>query len=82
MPPNQWRIQELSEGQAQLQDSGAKMTSDVIAKRSLEDEALALLGGFGGMLPRKILKIEMLRYAFSALSGVFLSLNKGSKLLS
>ena len=38
--------------------------------------------GSGGMLPRKILKIEMLRYAFSALLGVFLSLNKGSKLLS
>ena len=57
-------------------------TSDVIAKRSLEGEALAFPGGSGGMLPRKILKIEMLRYAFSALLGVFLSLNKGSKLLS
>ena len=54
----------------------------VIAKRSLEGEALAFLGGSGGMLPRKNLKIEMLRYAFSALLGVFLSLNKGSKLLS
>ena len=38
--------------------------------------------GVRGMLPRKILKIEMLKYAFSALLGVFLSLNKGSKLLS
>ena len=38
--------------------------------------------GSGGMLPRKILKIDMLRYAFSALLGVFLRLNKGSKLLS
>ena len=57
-------------------------TSDVIAKQSLEGEALAFLGGSGGMLPRKILRIEMLRYAFSALLGVFLSLNKGSKLLS
>ena len=75
---NQWRIQDLSEGQAQSQDT----TSDVIAKRSREGEALAFLGGSGGMLPRKILKIEMLRYAFSALLGVFLSLNKGSKLLS
>ena len=78
----QWRIQDLSEGQAQSQDSSVKTTSDVIAKRSLEGEALAFLGGSGGMLPRKILKIESLRYAFSALFGVFLSLNKGSKLLS
>ena len=39
-------------------------------------------GGPGACSPRKILKIEMLRYAFSALLGVFLSLNKGSKLLS
>ena len=78
----QWRIQDLSEGQAQSQDWNVNTTSDVIAKRSLEGEALAFLGGSGGMLPRKILKIEMLRYAFSALLGVFLSLNKGSKLLS
>ena len=78
---DQWRIQDLSEGQAQSQDSRANMTSDVIAKRSFEGEALALLGGSEGMLPRKILKIRMLRYAFSALLGVFLSLNKGSKLL-
>ena len=79
----QWRIQALSEGQAQSQDSSMNRTGDVIAKRSLEGEALAFLGGpGGGMLPRKILKIEMLRYAFSALLGVFLSLNKGSKLLS
>ena len=81
-PRNQWRIQDLSEGQAQSQDWTVNTTSDVIAKRSLEGEALAFLGGSGGMLPRKILKIEMLRYAFSALLGVFLSLNKGSKLLS
>ena len=67
--PNQWRIQDLSEGQAQSQDSSVNTTSDVIAKRSLEGEALAFLGGSGGMLPRKILKIEMLRYAFSALFG-------------
>ena len=72
----------MSEGQAQSQDSSVNTTSDVIAKRSLEGEPLAFLGGSGGMLPRKILKIEMLRYAFSALLGVFLSLNKGSKLLS
>ena len=78
----QWRIQDVSEGQAQSQDWNVNTTSDVIAKRSLEGEALAFLGGSGGMLPRKILKIEMLRYAFSALLGVFLSLNKGSKLLS
>ena len=77
----QWRIQDLREGQAQSQDSRANMTSDVIAKRSLEGEALAFLGGCGGMLPRKILKIKMLKYAFSVLLGVFLSLNKGSKLL-
>ena len=54
----------------------------MIAKPSLEGEALAFLGGSGGMLPRKILKIEMLRYAFSALLGVFVSLNNCSKLLS
>ena len=78
----QWRIQDLSEGQAQSQDWSVNTTSDVIAKRSLEGEALAFLGGSGGMLPRKILKIEMLIYAFSALLGVFLSLNKGSQLLS
>ena len=52
----QWRIQDLSEGQAQSQDSSVNTTSDVIAKRSLEGEALAFLGGSGGMLPRKILK--------------------------
>ena len=52
----QWRIQDLSEGQAQSQDSSVKTTSDVIAKRSFEGEALAFLGGSGGMLPRKILK--------------------------
>ena len=50
--------------------------------RGVRGHALAFLGESGGMLPRKILKIEMLRYAFSALLGVFLSLNKGSKLLS
>ena len=50
----------------------------MIAKRSLEGEALAFLG----VSPPKILKIEKLRYAFSALLGVFLSQNKGSKVLS
>ena len=67
----------MREGQAQSQDSSVNTTSDVITKRSLEGQALAFLGGSGGMLPRKSLKIEMLRYAFSALLGVFLSLNKG-----
>ena len=74
---HQWRTQDLSEGQAQSQESSVNTTSD-----ACDREALAFLGGSGGMLPRKILKIEMLRYAFSALLGVFLSLNKGSKLLS
>ena len=30
-----------------------------------EGEALAFLGGSGGMLPRKILKIETVKYVFS-----------------
>ena len=49
----QWRIQDLSEGQAQSQDSGANMTSDVVAKRSHKGEALALLGGPGACSPGK-----------------------------
>ena len=58
------------------------MESDVIAKRSLEGEALAFLGGSGGMLPRENFENRDARDAFSALLRVFLSLNKGSKLLS
>ena len=61
----------MSEGQAQSQESNVNTTSDVIAKQSLEGEALAFLAGSGGMLPRTILKTKMLRYAFSALLGVF-----------
>ena len=37
----------MSEGQAQSQESSVNTTSDVIAKRSLEGEALAFLGGSG-----------------------------------
>ena len=49
----QRRIQDLSEGQAQSQDSSVNTTSDVIAKRSLEGEALAFLGGPGACSPGK-----------------------------
>ena len=61
-------IQDLSDGQAQTQDSGANMTLDVTPKRSF-----SIMGGGGGvcgMLHLKILKLEMLRYSFSALLGV------------
>ena len=54
-------------------------------KRSVEGEALALLGGPGACFPENFENRHwMLRYqyAFSALLGVSLSLNKGSKLFS
>ena len=79
----QWRIQDLSEGQAQSQDSSVNTTSDVIAKRSLEGEALAFLGGVRGHAPPENFENRDAQIcAFSALLGVFLSLNKGGKLLS
>ena len=54
------------------------MTSNVVAKRSHEGEALVFSRGSGGMLPLKILKIEMLRYAFFSPFG---SLNKATVII-
>ena len=78
----QWRIQDLSEGSGAV--TGLKCEHDKWCDREAitRERSPRFSRGVRGMLPRKILKIEMLRYAFSALLGVFLSLNKGSKLLS
>ena len=48
--------------------------------RVMWSRSLRFARGSGGMLPQKFFKNEMLRCAFSALLGVFLSLNKDNNL--